>query len=173
VYYFLGRKRILKKLFLLHGEKWIRFGNSFKTFRCNQLLMSVLVPENQKQVLQKSTIIKSGVEMIGLINKRGRMTESNGFDSLNMPKSKKEMFLMKIALRSSMQSDFDEELGKVDYCMTQRGDRKFISIPTFGENTVLVVAKNYFDSKELVNNIAQKLKNSDQFRDILLKGGVL
>ena len=134
--------------------------------------MSALIPENQKQVLEKSTIIKPGVEMIGIINKRGRMTESMGFDSLNMPKSKKEMFLMKIALRSSMQRDFDEELGKVDYCMTQRGDRKFISIPTFDENTVLVVAKNYCDYEELVNNIAQKLKNSDQFGEILLKGGI-
>ncbi len=134
--------------------------------------MSVLVPEDQKQVSQKATIIKPGVEMVGIINKRGRMIDSIGSDSLNMPKSKKEMFLMKIALRSSMQSDFDEEIGKVDYCMTQRGDRKFISIPTFDENTVLVVAKNYCNHEGLINNIAQKLKNSGQFYDNFLKGGV-
>jgi len=97
----------------------------------------VIVPKDQKQVLQNATIIKPDLEMIGIINKRGKMTESKGFDSLSMPKSKKEMFLMKIALRASMQSDFDEELGKVNYCMTQSGDLKFISIPTFGKNTVL------------------------------------
>ncbi len=107
--------------------------------------------------------------MIGIINKRGRMTESIGFDSLSVLRSKKEMFLMKIALRASMQSDFDEELGKVNYCMTQRGDRKFISIPTFDEKTVLVVAKNYCDHEELVNNITQTLKNSDQLDEILFK----
>jgi len=135
--------------------------------------MSVIVPEDQKKVLQKAIIIKPGLEMIGIINNRGRMTESTGFDSLSMSKSKKEMFLMKIALRASMQRDFDEELGKVNYCMTQRGDRKFISISTFGDNTVLAVTKNDCDHEELVNNITQTLKNSDQFDEILFKGGTL
>ena len=131
------------------------------------------VQKTKKKVLQKATIIKPGLEMIGIISKRGRMTESIGFDSLSMSKSKKEMFLMKIALRASMQRDFDEELGKVNYCMTQRGDRKFISISTFGDNTVLAVTKNDFDHEELVNNITQTLKNSDQFDEILFKGGTL
>ena len=133
--------------------------------------MLVQIPEDKKQVLQKATIIKPGLEMMGIINKRGRMIESIGFDSLSMLKSKKEMFLMKIALRASMQSDFDEELGKVNYCMTKRGDRKFVSIPTFGDNTVLVVTKNNFDDEELVNNINQTLKNSGHLDEILFKGG--
>ena len=123
--------------------------------------MSSLIPENQKHVSQKATIIKPDLEMIGIINKRGKMIESKGFDSLLMPKSKKEMFLMKIALRASMQSDFDEELGKVNYCMTQRGDRKFISIPYFGNNTILIVTKNNCDHEELMNNITQTLKIQD------------
>jgi len=133
--------------------------------------MSVIIPEDQKQVLQKATIGKPGLEMIGIINKRGRMTESIGFDSLNMPKSKKEMYLMKIALRASMQSDFDEELGKVNYCMTQRGDRKFISVPILGDNTVLIVTENNCDHEELVRNITQTLKNSGQLDEILFKVG--
>ncbi len=131
------------------------------------------VQKTKKKVLQKATIIKPGLEMIGIINKQGRMTESIGFDSLSMSKSKKEMFLMKIALRASMQRDFDEELGKVNYCMTQRGDLKFISISTIGDNTVLAVTKNDCDHEELVNNITQTLKNSDQFDEILFKGGTL
>ena len=133
--------------------------------------MSVIIPEDQKQVLQKATIGKPGLEMIGIINKRGRMTESIGFDSLNMPKSKKEMYLMKIALRASMQSDFDEELGKVNYCMTQRGDRKFISIPILGDNTALIVTENNCDHEELVSNITQTLKTSGQLDEILFKVG--
>ncbi len=80
---------------------------------------------------------------------------------------------MKIALRASMQRDFDEELGKVNYCMTQRGDRKFISISSFGDNTVLAVTKNDCNHEELVNNITKTLKNSDQFDEILFKGGTL
>jgi len=131
------------------------------------------VQNTKKKVFQKATIIKPGLEMIGIINKQGRMTKSIGFDSLSMPKSKKEMFLMKIALRASMQRDFDEELGKVNYCMTQRGDRKFISISTFGDNTVLAVTKNDCDYEELVDNITRTLKNSDQFDEIIFKGNIL
>jgi len=132
--------------------------------------VSVIVPEDQKQVLQKVTIVKSNLEMIGIINKRGKMIESRGFDSLHMPKPKEEMFLMKIALRASMQRDFDEELGKVNYCMTQRGDRKFISIPYFGDKTILIVAKNNCDHEELMNNITQTLKNPDQLMEPVLMG---
>ena len=77
---------------------------------------------------------------------------------------------MKIALRSAMQSDFDEELGKVNYCMTQRGDRKFISVPAPNNNTIFVVIKNDCDHEELIDNIIQTL-NSDQWEEILFKGG--
>jgi hypothetical protein len=132
--------------------------------------VSVIAPEDQKQVLQKAMIVKPGLEMIGIINRRGRMTESIGFDSLNMPKSKKEMFLMKISLRASMQSDFDEELGKVNYCMTQRGDRKFISIPFLGENIVLIVTEKKCDHEELVMNITPILRNSDRLDEIFFRG---
>ena len=132
--------------------------------------MSVIAPEDQNQVMQKAIIKKLGVKMIGIINKRGRMIESIGFDSLSMPRSKKEMYLMKIALRSSMQSDFDEELGKVNYCMTQRGDRKFISVPILGDNTVLIVTENNCDHEKLVSNITQTLRNSDHLDNIFFRG---
>jgi len=132
--------------------------------------VSVIAPEDQNQVMQKAIIKKLGVKMIGIINKRGRMTESIGFDSLSMPRSKKEMYLMKIALRSSMQSDFDEELGKVNYCMTQRGDRKFISVPILGDNTVLIVTENNCDHEKLVSNITQTLRNSDHLDNIFFRG---
>ncbi len=155
---------------MLSGEKWIGFGNLLKTFQCNQLSMSFVIPEDQNQVMQKAMIKKLGVEMIGIINKRGRMTESIGFDSLSMPRSKKEMYLMKIALRSSMQSDFDEELGKVNYCMTRRGDRKFISIPIQGDNTVLRVTENNCDHEELVSHTTQTLRNLDHLDNIFYRG---
>jgi len=132
--------------------------------------VSVIAPEDQNQVMQKAIIKKLGVKMIGIINKRGRMIESIGFDSLSMPRSKKEMYLMKIALRSSMQSDFDEELGKVNYCMTQRGDRKFISVPILGKNTVLIVTENNCDHEKLVNNITQTMRNSDHLDNIFFSG---
>ncbi len=44
------------------------------------------VQKTKKKDLQKATMVKPDLEMIGIINKRGRMTESLGFDSLSMPK---------------------------------------------------------------------------------------
>lgn len=127
------------------------------------MVMSTVISENEHLISQKASIIKPGVELIGIINKRGRMTDSIGSGSFGMPKAKKEMFLMKIALRTAMQKDFDEDIGEVNYCMTQRGSRKYISIPTVNDSTVLAVTKKDFDHNELVNNITQTLKNSDQF----------
>ncbi len=127
---------------------------------------------DQRQVVKNVSISKPGLEMIGIINKRGRMIDSLGFDSLNMPETKKEMFLMKIALQTSMQSDFDEELGKVNYYVTQHGERKFISIPIFDDDTLLIIAKNHCNHEILVNNITQKLKNSERLDENFLKGVV-
>lgn len=134
--------------------------------------MLPLVPENQKRVFQKAMVIKPDVEMIGIIDKRGKMTESVGFDALDMSEYTKEMFLMEIALRTSMQKDFDEDLGPVNYCMTQRENRKFISIPTLDNNTILAVINNDCNHEELVNNMIQTLKNSDQFfGEMIFKSG--
>ena len=156
-------------LILIELNDRIRIGI---TFNNNMMLLFCSLSENltinQISSMEKKTL-RSGVEMIGIINKKGRMTESRGFDSLSMPKDKKEMFLMKIALRASMQSDFDEELGKVNYCMTQRGGRKFISVPAPNNNTILTVIKNNCDHEELVNNIIQTM-NSNQ-SEILFKEG--
>ena len=114
--------------------------------------------------------MNQNIELVGIINKRGRMTESLGLDSFDMPESKKEMFLMKIALRTSMQKDFDEDLGEVDYCMTQRGYKKFISIPAPGNNTILVITKNDFKHEGLIKNIIQTIEDSDQFLGVFFKG---
>lgn len=124
--------------------------------------MSVIIPKDQKPVFQTASIIIPGVELIGIINKRGKMTNCVGLD-VDMSSDKKEMFLMKIALRTAMQKDFDEELGPANYSMTQRGNKRFISIPTFDDNTILVVTKADFAYEELVTSIIQTLKHSDQF----------
>ena len=101
------------------------------------------------------------IDFVGIINTRGRLVQSLGNDCIDMPREQREMFFMKIALRTAMQRDFDEYLEPVNYCMTQRGDRKFISIPTFDNNTVLAVIKDYSDHEGYVKNIIQALKDSN------------
>lgn len=125
--------------------------------------MPALITQNQSQVTQKASIINPKVKLVGIINNRGRMIDSIGLGTIDMPKDKKEMFLMKIALRNSMQQDFDEDLGSVDYCMTQRGSTKYISVPTRNGNTILAITKQDVNHEELVVGINQLIRYSQQF----------
>ena len=125
--------------------------------------MSTLISENKEFVSQKASIINPDVKLVGIINRRGRMTVSIGTGTIDMPEDKKQMFFMKIALRNSMQHDFDEDLGSVDYCMTQRGNTKYISVPTRNGNTILAVTKQDANHEELVVGINQIIRYSQQF----------
>ncbi len=48
---------------------------------------------------------------------------------MKMPKERTEMFSMGIQLQHSMQSDFDNEFGPVNYTITERKNSRFVSIP--------------------------------------------
>ncbi len=138
----------------------------------HSLSMSILI-ENQSHVSQKASIINPDVKLIGIINNRGRMIDSIGPGTIDMPKAKKEMFLMKIALRNSMQQDFDEDLGSVDYCMTQRGNTKYISVPARNGNTILAITKQDANHEELVLGINQIIRYSQQFLGEEISNGTL
>ncbi len=119
---------------------------------------------NKMTVCLEGSMIPPGVEFVGIINERGRLVETIGKDLLcDMPRDIKEMFCMKIALRSSMQKDFDEYLGPVNYCMTQRGNAKFISIPAFNGNTILGITKKKVEPSVVVGCVTQMLQSSNQY----------
>jgi len=121
---------------------------------------------NKMIVCLEAPMIQSGVEFVGIINERGRLIETIGKDLLcDMPRDMKEMFCMKIALRSVMQKDFDEYLGPVNYCMTQRGNTKFISFPAVNGNTILGITKKKVEPSEVVGCVTQMLQYSNQYGD--------
>ncbi len=127
--------------------------------------MSLLISKNN-QNFQDASIIRSGVEFVGIISEKGRLVDTIGKDLLcDMPRDRKEMFCMKIALRNSMQKDFDEYLGPVNYCMTQRGNAKFITIPAVNGNTILVITKKKVEPEEVVGHVTQMLQSSNQYGD--------
>ncbi len=112
------------------------------------------------------SMIQSGIEFVGIINEKGRLVETIGKDLLcDLPRDRKEMFCMKIALRSAMQKDFDEYLGPVNYCMTQRGDAKFISIPALNGNTILGITKKKVEPSVVIERVTQMLQPSTQYGD--------
>jgi len=126
-------------------------------------MLSTIITKNDQSISQKAVIIVPGVKMIGIINNRGKLVDFMGSDCIDMSEDKREMFFMKIALRNSMQQDFDEDLGVVNYCMTQRGDSKFISIPICDRNTIFAVTKKNVNPEKVVDEIHQMLLHSKQF----------
>jgi hypothetical protein len=129
------------------------------------MTLSLLISKNH-QDFQNDSLVRSEVEFVGIINEKGRLVETIGKDLLcDMPRDRKEMFCMKIALRSSMQKDFDEYLGPVNYCMTQRGKAQFISIPAVNGNTILVITKKKVEPEVVVGYVTQMLQGSNQFGD--------
>jgi hypothetical protein len=125
--------------------------------------MPALITENEFLVSQKASIINPEVKLVGIINRKGRMVGSIGHGTIDLPENKKEMFFMKIALRNSMQQDFDEDLGIVNYCITQRGGTKYISVPVPNGNTILAVTKKDSNHEGLVEGINQIIRYSQEF----------
>ncbi|QLH07459.1 hypothetical protein [Nitrosopumilus ureiphilus] len=125
--------------------------------------MSVIVSE-ESGILSRE-IMSSEIEFICLINTRGRLVDSLGIDCIDMPQSSREMFFMKIALRNSMQRDFDDYLGHVDYCMTQRGNKKFITIPLSDKNTILAVIDKESNQNNVILNIIEMVRRNEQDLD--------
>lgn len=97
--------------------------------------------------LQK-TMTTSGIELFGIINKNGRIVDVWSRKDLRISKEKREILFMQIALQSSMQRDFDEDLGTVSFCMIRREKLRFIYRPIGVGNTALVVTNRNNDKND-------------------------
>lgn len=96
-----------------------------------------------------------GVELFGIVNKQGKMVDCFGKKDLELSKNKKDMFLMQIALCNSMQSDFNEEFGNVNFCVVHRAKMRFISFPISEGSIALAVIDKKTNYKTIVNRIKQ------------------
>ncbi len=104
------------------------------------------------------SILEQGVEFIGLINKQGRIEGALFNDDINLTGERREMYMMELRLQSSMQSDFDPELGPVNYNVTERGKSKFVSIVNF-PYIVLAIMKKSKDHIEVIDKIKTAIRN--------------
>ncbi len=125
--------------------------------------MSTVIPENKPFLHRKGSVINPGINLIGIINNKGRMIDSIGTGFLNVPKDKEEMFLMGIALLGAMQNDFNEDFGEVNYNITQRGRAKFISIPINNGNTILAIVNKDADHERIIADIKHMQQYSNHF----------
>lgn len=107
-----------------------------------------------------SSLLKYGLEYVGVINSQGRIIE-HASNNLEMSPEKLEMLCMGMRLQHSMQSDFDEDLGAVNYIVTERRNLKFLSLP-ISRNVLFAIAQKGTDHSRLIRKIYSK-----QFFDVL------
>ena len=97
-------------------------------------------------------------EFVCVINKQGRIERSTYKNDIAISKDKKEMFTMGLQLQNSMQSDFDDEFGPVNYTITERENSRFISVPT-SVGILLVQLNKTIDPFAYVNKISGLLNS--------------
>src|SRR2546422_8221066 len=129
-----------------------------------------ILPETMLEVTKKigddffcdKSILEHGIEFIGLINKQGRMEGAIFNNDINLTGERKEMYMMELRLQSSMQSDFDSELGPVSYNVTEREKSKFVSIINF-PYIVLAIKKKSKDHIAVIGKIKTAIGNFQNF----------
>jgi predicted regulator of Ras-like GTPase activity (Roadblock/LC7/MglB family) len=97
-------------------------------------------------------LLVHGVEFAGIIDKRGRVIDHVCKNEINLSKEQKEMFFMSTTLNLSMQSDYDDNFGSVQYTITERENSKIVSIPAPMGSIILVT-----DKKVRVSLIVKKI----------------
>ncbi|MDE1829823.1 MAG: hypothetical protein KGI25_05830 [Thaumarchaeota archaeon] len=105
------------------------------------------------------SLLKYDLEYVSVINPQGRILDHTS-RHLDLSQGKLEMLCMGIRLQHSMQSDFDEDLGAVNYIVTERDNLKFISVPILS-NVILAIAKKGKDHKPLIEKLLSKEFFSD------------
>ena len=87
-------------------------------------------------------LLVDGVEFVGLISKNGRLVDCKSKNNLCFTKQQEEMYFMSISLYHSMQRDYDENFGLMEYTIMVRENYKIISIPMEKETLVVVINKS-------------------------------
>ncbi len=128
------------------------------------------ITNTEKINTQDKLEFESGVELFGIINRKGRMIDSVRSGTIDMPKNKKAMYLTKISLGNSMQRDFNDDLIPMNYCLIQRENKKYISIPIKNNNTILVVTKNV-DHENIVASVYKMMNFSKIIKDFCQSKG--
>jgi hypothetical protein len=118
------------------------------------------------------SILEDGIEFIGLVNKQGRVENTIFNNDINLTGERKEMYMMGLRLQTSMQSDFDPELGPVNYNITEREESKFVSIVHF-PYIILAIMKKSKDHIAVIDKIKTAIRNlGNVSKELSVQGSV-
>ena len=101
------------------------------------------------------------IRFAGVINPRGRLVAGGmkeGIEPLENSKDD-EMLFMELALRVRMRQEFDKQLGKVKFSMSQRENALAMSFPIGVEDALDVYAEPDADYGEIPSKILKIIKS--------------
>ncbi len=101
-------------------------------------------------------ILGLGVEFAGFIDKQGHIFDHACKNEINLSKEQKEMFFMMNALNTSMQGDYDEDLGAVKYTVTERGNSKIICVP-IQKGTIVLMLNRSINHHQIIKRILENI----------------
>lgn len=122
-----------------------------------------------KQVAPKN---ESKLKFVGMVNSQGRMVRSSQHGIVALDRHTWEMFLMEIALQTRMQADFDECFDSVKYSLTERGQMKFLSVPTPEHNTIVAIMDKQTDHISIMEKVRAAVSSGTMldFNHLVEKG---
>lgn len=103
--------------------------------------------------IETSLLLENGAEYVAIINKKGRIENAIFKNDLPLASVRKEMFCMTLQLQNSMQSEFDDDFGSVEYTMISRKNSKFLLIPA-AEGILLAKLGDSTDPLILIREIS-------------------
>jgi len=131
---------------------------SFLNYFCVFVLLSDKIYDFN-QICNDVKQLDTEIRFAGVINSRGRLIAGGMKEGIQSLESERhdEMLFMELALRVKMRREFDSQLGKVKFSMSQRGRALAMSFP-IGEDTLYVYAEPDADYKELPTKIIEIIK---------------
>jgi hypothetical protein len=89
----------------------------------------------------ESHLLAGGVEFVGFISKLGRVIDYSCKNEINLTQEEKETLFMMTSLNLSMQRDYDDNFGAIQYIVTERENSKIVSVPVPFGSILLVMNK--------------------------------
>lgn len=123
-----------------------------KTKTKYQLKSRINQSQQKNDVFSKiRLLLKNEIRHLVVINNQGRIENISGNEIISSPQ-RKEMLGMSIRLLNSLQKDFDNEFGLINYMIIERKNLRFFLLP-YLSYVILAITRKRVKSTVVINKI--------------------
>lgn len=101
------------------------------------------------------SLLENKIQCLSLINSQGNIENIFGNEIISNPQ-RKEMLGMSIRLQNSLQKDFDDEFGLIDYIIIERENLRFFLLP-YSSYVIFAITSKHVKPVRIINKI-KKIK---------------